>query len=407
VLYLIRLIYQSIVKKKGKFLLLLIQFTIGFAALIFGLSSIFNLLQYKKSIEELAPLDTVHAYINEGDELSENNIDMFNKYSKVFNQLKDKNLVEKLGLFEKMYVYENPQTTKNESHLYILNNDSIKMSNLTLQEGTIKPIKAAVHSLENIPVVVSDAMKKQYKIGKTYQLYYINNHSNQSEKLSIKVVGVLASSVHFWPGGSTYMSENINNNKEFILAPQFKEFEVAMSYAYNSLIQLPSYETRATDLRRIQLLFKHNGLDLQYTTLQDEVDSYYEAQKVVIISTITFAAILLLLSLLGCIGAILASISTRYKEFGIYYSLGFTKKHIIELVYGEIITVFATAFIIALIICKILFVTLFANEALIMNLSVIAIAFVIMIICIMLSIIMPFIKLKKIEPIEMIKGVNR
>lgn len=385
----------------------MVQFTIGFVALLFGLSCIFNLLQYKKSIEELAPLDTVHAYINEDDSLLENNINMFNEYSNVFKQLREKKLVKKLGLFETMYVYDNTKGTRNESRLYILNNDSIEMSNLTLQEGTMNPLETDVHSLENIPVVVSAAMKDQYRIGKTYQLYYMNGHTDDYEKIAIKVVGILASSVHFWPGGSTYISENIMNNKEFILAPQFKEFEGAMSYAFNSLIQLPEHETREVNLEKIKLLFEHNGLDLQYTTLQGEIDSYNEAQKVVIIGTITFATILLLLSLLGCIGAILASITTRYKEFGIYYSLGFTKNNIIRLVYGEIIAVFAVSFIIAIVICKILFATLFVNEALTMNLSVIAIAFVIMIICIMLSTIMPFIKLKKIEPIEMIKGVNR
>ncbi|MGE6260695.1 ABC transporter permease [Heyndrickxia sporothermodurans] len=403
----IRLIYQSMINKKSKFLLLMVQFTIGFAALLFGLSCIFNLLQYKKSIEELAPLDTVHAYINEDDALLENNINKFNEYRDVFKQLKEKNLVEKLGLFETMYVYDNPQGTKNESRLYILNNDSIEMSNLTLQEGTIKPLETDVHSLKNIPVVVSAAMKDQYKIGKTYHLFYMNGNTDEYEKISIKVVGILASSVHFWPGGSTYISENIMKNKEFILAPQFKEFEGAMSYAFNSLIQLPEHGIREANLEQIQLLFEHNGLDLQYTTLQDEIDSYYESQKVVIIGTITFAAILLLLSLLGCIGAILASITTRYKEFGIYYSLGFTKTNMIRLVYGEIIAVFGVSFIIATVICKILFATLLVNEALTMNLSVITIAFVIMIICIILSTIMPFIKLKKIEPIEMIKGVNR
>ncbi|MFD2745182.1 FtsX-like permease family protein [Paenibacillus yanchengensis] len=387
----------------------MVQFTIGFAALIFGLTSIFNLLQYKKSVEALVPLDTVHAYINIDIGLAEKNLDMLNEYSNVFKQLKEKNLVEKLGLFETMYVYDSPnqQEIKKESRLYILNNDSIEMSKLTLQEGTIKPLETNLHSSKNIPVVVSSALKDQYKVGKTYQLYYINGQTQKYEKIEIKVVGILASSVLFWPGNSTYISENIINNKEFILAPQFKEFELAMSFAYNSLIQLPEHETREENLKQIKSVFDHNGLDLQYTTLQDEIDSYNEGRKVVIISTTTFAAILLLLSLLGSIGAILTSISTRYKDFGIYYSLGFTKNNMIRLVFGEIIIVFGVSFILAIVICKILFATLLVNEALIMNSSVIAIAFVIMIICIMLSTIMPFIKLKKIEPIDLIKGVNK
>ncbi|RJX37066.1 ABC transporter permease [Paenibacillus pinisoli] len=405
----IRLIYQSIINKKSKFILLMVQFTIGFAALLFGLSCIFNLLQYKKSIEALVPLDTVHAYINEDNGLSEKNINMLNKNSNVFEQLRESNLVEKLGLFETMYVYDsvNSEETKNESRLYILNNDNIEMSKLTLQEGTIEPLQSNVSSFEYIPVVVSFAMKDQYKVGNNYQLYYIDGQTQKYEKIDVRVVGILKSSTLFWRGGSTYISENIVNNKEFILAPQFKDFELAMTYAYNSLIQLPKHETREESLEQIKSVFEHNDLSLQYTTLHQEIDSYNERQKVVIISTVTFAAILLLLSLLGSIGAILTSISTRYRDFGIYYSLGFTKSNMIRLVLGEIIAVFGVSFVLAVGICKILFATLLGNEALNMNISVVAVAFVIMIICIILSTIMPFIKLKKIEPIELIKGVNR
>lgn len=79
----------------------------------------------------------------------------------------------------------------------------------------------------------------------------------------------------------------------------------------------------------------------------------------------------------------------------------------IRLVYGEITVVVGVSFIIATVICKILFVTIMTDEELTMNLSVIAIAFTIMIVCIILSMIMPFIKLKRLEPIEMMKGVNR
>ncbi|WP_459954266.1 ABC transporter permease [Paenibacillus pini] len=397
------------IKKKSKFSLLMVQFTIGFATLLFGLSCIFNLLQYKKSIEALVPLDTVHAYINEKNPLSEKS--MLNEYSNVFKQLKEKNLVEKLGLFEPMYVYDIPnpnfQEKKNESHLNILNNDSIEMLKLTLQEGTIEPLQTDIHSFENIPVVVSAALKDQYRVGQTYPRYYMNGNTDKLEKIEIKVVGVLAPSVHFWPGGSTKISDNIIYNTEFILAPQFKEFESDLTYAYNSLIQLPEHEARGVSLEQIKSVFNRNGLDLQYTTLQGEINSYNESRKVVIISTITFAAILLVLSLLGSIGAILANISTRYKDFGIYYSLGLTKNNIIRLVFGEITVIFGGSFILAAAICKILFATLFVNEALMLNVSVIAMAFAIMIIFILLSIIMPFIKLKKIEPIEMIKGVIR
>lgn len=399
------------INNKNKFILLIVQFTIGFAALLFGLSCIFNLLQFKRSVESLVPLDTIHAYINEHDDVSEQNINKFNEYNSVFRQLKEKNLVEKLAIFETMYVYDNPnrQDKNNESRLYILNDDSIGMSKLTLYEGSSDSFNTKIQSQSDtmIPILVSYALRDQYKVGNNYNLYYINSITQKNEEIEVKVVGVLGASVLFWNGGSTYISENINNNKEFILAPQFKDFESAMTFENNSLLKLPEIETREVSLEKITSFFEQNGLNIQYTTLQDEVDSYYESQKVVIISTITFAAILLLLSLLGSIGAILTNISTRYKDFGIYYALGLSKRNIIRLVLGEIILVFGASYLLSLAICKVLFTTLLVNESLSLSLSVTFIAFFIMILCIVLATIIPFLKLKRIEPIELIKGVNR
>ena|GEM_PF-6688741 len=405
----IRLISQSMMKKKSKFLLLVIQFTIGFMALLFGLSSSFYLLQYKKSVEGLAPLDTVHLYFDALDPLAEPNKAILNKYSEMFNRLKEKNLVKKLGMFESMDVMDRPQPTDHETRLYLLNEDSLDMSNLPLQEGTLKRLENEVNTHDTIPVVVSAAMKDRFAMGKTYQLYYMDDDYDY-QKISLEVVGVLASSAHFWLGGASEVSSQILLNKEFILAPQFKEFAFDNTYESNTLIQLPKHESqteREANLEQIQLLFKQDGLDLQVNTLQEEVDTYYQSQKVVIIVTLTFAVILLLLSLLGCMGAILASLTTRYREFGIYYALGFTKNHMIRLVYGEVMAIFAVSFIIAAVLCKVLFVTLMQDGQLIMNGPVIVVAFAIMMICTVLTTMMPLIKLKRIEPIDMIQGVNR
>lgn len=403
----IRLISQSMMKKRSKFLLLVIQFTIGFMALLFGLSSSFYLLQYKKSVEELAPLDTVHLHFDALDPLAEPNKAILNKYSEMFNRLKEKNLVEKLGMFESMDVMDRPQPTDHETRLYLLNEDSLGMSNLPLQEGTLKPLENEVNTHDTIPVVVSAAMKDRFELGKTYQLYYMED---DYQKISLEVVGVLASSAHFWLGGASEVSSQILSNKEFILAPQFKDFAFDNTYEFNTLIQLPKHESkteREANLEQIQLLFKQDGLDLQANTLQEEVDTYYQSQKVVIIVTLTFAVILLLLSLLGCMGAILASLTTRYREFGIYYALGFTKNHMIRLVYGEVMAIFIVSFIIAAVLCKVLFATLMQDGQLIMNGSVIVVAFAIMMICTVLTTMMPLIKLKQIEPIDMIQGVNQ
>ncbi|SDT05988.1 FtsX-like permease family protein [Paenibacillaceae bacterium GAS479] len=404
----IRLIYQSVSNKKNQFFLLVVQFTIGFSALLFGLGCVFNIMEYKKTIESLSPLDAVHAYIDEDNYLFDNEKGLESKYIRVFERLKKEGLVKKIGIFETMYVYDDisSQELKNESRLYVLNDDSLAMSNLHLNKGSLEPLLNYKSSMDYVPVIVSASFKTKYKVGQTYLLYYMDAQKNEYTKKKIKVVGMLDSSTRFWSGGATYISENITNNKKFILAPQFKPFELPMSYAYNSLFQLPENKKNKDGLIEISSVFKSSGLNAKYSLLKDEINAYNERRKIVTISTTVFASILLLLALLGSIGAILASISTRYKDFGIFYSIGFTKMNIIRLVIGEVVSVFLISFILSVLILKLLLSTLLIDEALTINFFVIFISFAIMITCIVISAIVPFVKLKNIEPIELIKGAN-
>lgn len=401
----IKLIFQSALQRDSKVILLLIQFTIGFVALLIGLSSMFHQIEYRKKVETLAPLNAVHFYMDPEVSTDPEDTDIVIKYREVFKEIKEEGLVERLGLFETMYFHENSKSVDFNYQFYILNEDLLEITDYKLEEGSVEPLKNYKKSQEIVPVLVSSALKNDYKIGETYQLYL---NGSETGNVEIKVVGILEPSFHFWIGGGSQISNALLDNNKFILAPQFKEFESFITYQNNSLILLGNEENleREVILKKIQQLFEKYNLSFLYSEIQDEVNLYYESVKPVIIVTTLFATILLILSLFGCIGAMLANITTRYKEFGIYYALGFTKNHIARLVYGEITAIFILSFIFAVIICKVPLANLLEEGEFMMNFAVIITAFLMMILCIIFTSIFPFMKLRKLEPIEMIRGAN-
>lgn len=310
--------------------------------------------------------------------------------------------------FESLEVYDFSGDSQQEFCLYELNNDCFAMSKLSLQEGQIEPLENYDGKFGTIPIVVSSSMSTRYNMGQSYTLSYVNGETYEFEEIQVKVAGVLKPSQRFWRGGSTWLSENIADSKDFILAPQFMNFQKDITYSMNSLLQLSGSEVEKEEkLEQLRNIFAKNQLEMQYTTLQEEVDSYYEAQKVLMAGALIFAGVLLLLSLLGCIGAILTEITTRYHEFGIYYAMGTTKADIIVLIQGEILVLFCFSLIIASGGSTLLWSFLLTSISISVNWRVFLSAFAVMLICVMLCAGMPFIKLRKMEPIDMIKGERR
>ena len=61
----IKIILQSMKSRRLNNILMVIQFTVGFAALLVGIGCVENVLQYKRNVESLAPLETVHISVGE------------------------------------------------------------------------------------------------------------------------------------------------------------------------------------------------------------------------------------------------------------------------------------------------------------------------------------------------------
>lgn len=385
-------------------MLMAVQFTIGFAALLVGIGCVENVLQYKRNVESLAPLDTVHISVGEYAVLGDSAA-VLSEYRSVFSQVQESGLADELGLFEPLSVYDSCERGRQGLRLYELDMGCLAMSELSLQEGTEAPLEDYDRASGTVPIVVSASLSGRYQMGERYSLFYVDGETYEYEEVQVEVAGVLEPSQRFWRGGATRLSENIARNKDFILAPQFMDFQEDITYSMNLLIRLSGTRTeKETKLEQIRSIYEENQIDVQVHTLQEEVDSYYEVQKVPVIGALTFAGILLLLSLLGCIGVILAEITVRYHEFGIYYAVGMTKKDMIVLMQGEILMLYCGSFLIASGGSMLFWRLLMKSTSISVNGRTILAAAAAMLACVVLCAGIPFIRLRKMEPVDMIKG---
>lgn len=394
----LRLIYQSLMNKKVKTLLLLFQFTIGFIALTFGLGLMNHVMQYKKCVGKIVPLESVHAYIDEQDEPAEYNSKLVNKYRQLFEQVKNEGLVKQVGLFELLHIYTESEDQTDK--LYVLNQDSLAMQDFDLQKGSIHELLHYGDG-QTIPIIISDDMQSVYECGKTYNFSY-NDVKGEEKTFMAKIVGVLSPDNRYWVGGASSISENVLGNKSFMIAPQFIEYQEELTYMYNAILN-PIQDSHTLD--RVAQIFSENKLDIEFMSLKEETEKYYETQKTIVTGMLVFAGILLFLSLLGSVGAILTGISTRYREFGIYYSLGADKCIIVRMVLGEIFLILTLAFLLSAGISFVFYKTIL-SEVFRMDVAVTGVVFAIMLLCAILCSIMPFIKMKQIEPVELMKGMD-
>lgn len=109
------------------------------------------------------------------------------------------------------------------------------------------------------------------------------------------------------------------------------------------------------------------------------------------------------MAVIGNTGVILTGISTRYKEFGIYFAMGLTRRNHIIMMIGETGCLYAAAFLIATCVGYLLS-TFCIENIFIVNIYSIALSFGIAILCLLVCVILPLLKISKLEPNELIRG---
>ena len=212
------------------------------------------------------------------------------------------------------------------------------------------------------------------------------------------VVAVADKNSYIFTGNATCISDTIKNKEDFMVFPKIADFS-DLAYENNVLIKANSDMENIED--RLSDEYENVGKNIQFISLESQIEQYYNKQKTVILATMIFAIIIIVLSLLGTIGTILSNLVLRKREFGIYYAMGLSKKHLLIMTLGEGMVMFFISFVIS--IAGSLAVTFFmASEGFKITLENVAITLLVMIVCMVVCELLPMRKIAGQEPVELI-----
>ena len=387
----IKMIFQSLMMHKKKYVLTIIQFIICFFALIFAMSMIDDILQYRSRVEKIADLDLVHIYsLDEDiDYNPETTEPISNHLNEMLSKLEKESYIDKIGMFERVHIRDVKQSSSIEDiNVIMASKELLEMSKIRLSKGEMDSLMEYQAGVTEIPVLVSSDLKEQYKLNEIYTYYISKDFGDECIKFVVK--GFVESPAYFWRGNASDITSTLSSGDKFIICPQFQKYDI-FSYMNNVLIKLN--DCSKTNIELLEQYLESAEISYEQNTLRSEINEYYTRQKEIVVPVIIFATIILVLSLLGCIGVILCNLLSRKREFGVYYSLGLSKKKLMSILCGEILCVFTLSFLIASITCICVF-----SVGLWSMLIVLAIMFV----CVFMCELVIVTKFSKIEIINLI-----
>ena len=398
----LKIILKNLKMYKGKNSLIIIQFSIVFLAFLVSLSLLDSMLTHKKQIENIIDLNLIQLNTEVNDDFTEEMTeDITEEYSdldsKIINEKLEqikKNTDAKIGIMERIQVYKKEDEIS--TRVIMANRDFLEMLKFKPVQGTMNQL-IEYKGEEVVPILISESLKNKYEINKTYDWEYLDDNDN-TKKIKVKVVAIAPDKIGMFNGNSTYITETFNNGEDFVILPKITNFSME-ALQYNVLIGIKNDLDKV--FSEIKKVYNNTGIIVGYKTLRQQIEEYYKTQKVVVVSTLGFALIITVLSILGCIGTTMANIVLRKKEFGIYYSMGMPKRKLLAMIMGEGIILLTISFLVSVILGIIATMTILSGELSIQPRSM-AVVIIIMIICVVFSQWMPVRKISKIEPIELI-----
>lgn len=398
----LKIILKNLKMHKGKNSLIIIQFSIVFLAFLVSLSLLDSMLTHKKQIENIIDLNLIQLNTEVNDDFTEEMTEDITeecsdldseKINKKLERIK-KNADAKIGIMERIQVYEKEDEIS--TRVIMANGDFIEMLKIKPIQGTMNQL-IEYNGEKVVPILISESLKNKYEINKTYDWEYLDDNDS-TKKIKVKVVAIVPDKIGMFNGNSTYITETFNNGEDFVILPKITNFSTE-ALQYNVLIGIKNNLDKV--FSEIKKVYNNTGIIVGYKTLRQQIEEYYKTQKVVVVSTLGFALIITVLSILGCIGTTMANIVLRKKEFGIYYSMGMPKRKLLAMIMGEGIILLTISFLVSVILGIIATMTILSGELSIQPRSM-AVVIIIMIICVVFSQWMPVRKISKIEPIELI-----
>jgi len=396
----ISIILKSFKIHKKKSVLNIIQFSIAFFSLLLSICMVQQVLEYRRNIESIMDSDTVQMSVTEDESDDEEDGEVVgkeppktqkDKYSTIYDEIKSDTNVS-IGILDNISVYDENNMVDNA---IMVNKDFINMAKWKFQDGNIEKL-VNYNDDDVIPVIVSYSLRDRYKLNEKYNIEYVIDEDTYNA--TIIVVAVADKNSYIFTGNATCISDTIKNKEDFMVFPKIADFS-DLAYENNVLIKANSDMENIED--RLSDEYENVGKNIQFISLESQIEQYYNKQKTVILATMIFAIIIIVLSLLGTIGTILSNLVLRKREFGIYYAMGLSKKHLLIMTLGEGMVMFFISFVIS--IAGSLAVTFFmASEGFKITLENVAITLLVMIVCMVVCELLPMRKIAGQEPVELI-----
>jgi len=359
-----------------------------------------QVLEYRRNIESIMDSDTVQMSVTEDESDDEEDGEVVgkeppktqkDKYSTIYDEIKSDTNVS-IGILDNISVYDENNMVDNA---IMVNKDFINMAKWKFQDGNIEKL-VNYNDDDVIPVIVSYSLRDKYKFNEKYNIEYMIDEGTYNA--TIMVVAVADKNSYIFTGNATCISDTIKNKEDFMIFPKIADFS-DLAYENNVLIKANSDLENIED--RLSDEYENVGKNIQFISLESQIEQYYNKQKTVILATMIFAIIIIVLSLLGTIGTILSNLVLRKREFGIYYAMGLSKKHLLTMILGEGMVMFFISFVIS--IAGSLAVTFFmASEGFKITLENVAITLLVMIVCMVVCELLPMRKIAGQEPVELI-----
>ncbi|MGE5627067.1 MAG: ABC transporter permease [Solirubrobacterales bacterium] len=393
------MIFKSIIKHKGRNILILIQLSIAFFSMSFGIGMVEASISHISKVKSLVSSDTINFI-----DIGENNkppLYCDANLIKLYDELKGDNRIDSLGTFTYGYIKseESIKPDKRYSDINVLLIDN-SLEKILVNVGKLKPATTGTDG-KTITALAGKNVQKLLSIGSDKKVRLDNG-----QEYSVKITGELDKDLVFFLGSNAALITEDSNvisldNSIVVVLPETEKSLYLSNTNNNLLIKLQKgidENKFISDLKeRSQKLninpFTH---DINY-----EINAYLHRNEIPMYFSIGFSLAILVLSSFGMIGVILSSIIRRKTEFGIRYALGSTPKNMVFLIVGEIIAVFIAGDFIGSILAFIL--SLF-TDGIKVGLITVSSTTAIMLIFAFLSSLAPALRTVKMEPVKLIGG---
>lgn len=393
------IIMNSLKRQRKKNLLLLIQFFIGFFALFYAIAMIENVLRYEEQIKNIVPENAIQ-FINYEDYGVDFEEEAIEKYHKCMEKIQNLSADNQIVLLENKYFKVGEKQEEMEG--IVAYYDTLSITDFQLIKGSLDEL-LNYNGESVIPVLVTEKMEQSYPFGSEFVAQEINDFE-ETRDIRFRVSGVISSDMKYWRGNMVPISDSVQKCEDsWFLMPAKEKCNSLDSYVYNTLV-IPKVSQEQNLKQSITEIFEKEGLSIDFFSIEDQIDEFYNGQKMFIFTVGCFSVILLSLATLGCIGTILASIMQRKEEFGIYVTLGFTKRKLFVLVFGELLVLFFGAFVLSMFACAQMLTILSTTTGVLMNVRIVKIGLLAMSICITISTVAPLRRIYNFQPIELMEG---